>query len=154
VPAFSVATNGVFPDLLPGSGDAHGSGCVAGGGELPDGVWFGFVETTSTGSIGFDLACFFTGEAAVSAGAEDGETDVFDFYIRNNSAQLRTLALDPGGVGYWLDATGDLTPLAIPMNDWPPSSGTPYQECPGAGCAAWVFVNDGLVTELLEQYLP
>ncbi len=151
---FSVSTNGVFPDPLPDSGGAHGSGCVAGGDALPDGVWFGFAQTLVAGSIGFDLACFFTGEAAQSARAQDGETEELDYYIRNNSGQVRSVVLDQGGAAYWLDATGDLTPQQIPMTDWPSSSGTSYQECPGAGCAVWLFVNDGIVTELLEQYLP
>ncbi len=40
------------------------------------------------------------------------------------------------------------------MPDRPGTGGTAFQECPSDHCAAWVYVNDGVVTELVEQYLP
>ncbi|MGZ8786406.1 MAG: hypothetical protein ACXW1Y_12695 [Acidimicrobiia bacterium] len=151
---FSVASRGFFPDPLPGSDQAHGSGCVVGGSELPDGMWFGFVEGITADAVTFDLACFWTGEAAVAAATADGEEEIFDFYIRNNNTQTRTVARSPAGTAYWLDGAGDLTPQAIPMNDWPVTSDTAYQDCPSRHCAGWLYINDGQVTELIEQYLP
>jgi hypothetical protein len=40
------------------------------------------------------------------------------------------------------------------MNDWPVTSDTAYQDCPSRHCAGWLYINDGQVTELIEQYLP
>ena len=62
-----------FPPPFPGSGDAHGSGCVTPGFDaLPNGVWFGFAEGVGGGHLTFDLACFFTGTLACEAQIEDG----------------------------------------------------------------------------------
>ena len=150
---FTVAKYGFFPDPFTGSDEAHGSGCTPGAAQLPDGIWFGFVEGETSDTLVFDLACFWTGTAAAERATEDGE-EVFDFYIRNENPDTRTLQRDPAGTAYWLDASGDLTPKAIPMSDWPVTTGSPYQECPGDNCAAWVYINGGVVTELVEQYLP
>jgi hypothetical protein len=118
-------------------------------------MWFGFVEGIGGGSVTFDLACFYTGAAGWAAAAADGEMGYdLDFYISNQVATTRSVPLDSGGTAYWLDATGDLTPLAIPMTDWPKPWPPDYQVCPAEFCSVWLFVNGGEVTELLEQYLP
>ena len=150
---YTVAKYGLFPDPFTGSDEAHGSGCAPGTGQLPDGIWFGFVEGATSDTLAFDLACFWTGAAAAERATEDGE-EVFDFYTRNENPETRTLQRDPAGTAYWLDASSDLTPQAIPMSDWPVTAGSPYQECPSDHCAVWVYVNGGVVTELVEQYLP
>jgi hypothetical protein len=151
-PLFTTGIHGFFPDPLGSAEDGQGSGCVVGG-VLTDGMWFGYVEAISGGEITFDLACFFTGTAAQDAAAADGD-EAIDFYIRNQNPATFTVPLDPGGTAYWLDATGDLTPLPIPMGDWPMPSPPGYQECPHDFCSVWLFMNDGEVTELVEQYLP
>ena len=123
-------------------------------------MWFGFIDGATNHAVMIDLACFFTGDAAVSASIADGQgVPPNDFYISNNSSTIRTGPRSQTGTAYWLDATGDLTPQAIAMLDWP--SGVPfgdgYQECsavPMGFCAAWLYINDGIVTELIEQYLP
>ena len=153
-PEYSVATYGLFPDPLPGSDEAHGSGCTVDGSELPDGLWFGFVVAAAADVFTFDLACFWTGEAAVAAATADGEEEVFDFYIRNANARTRTAVGSPDGTAYWLDSAGDLTPQPTLMTDWPVVSETAYQDCPSQQCAVWLYMNDGVVTELVEQYLP
>ena len=152
VPFYSVAGYGIFPDPLLTPADGHGSGCAPPGDVLPAGIWFGFARAVSSGDLTFDLACFFTGDAAVAAATADGE-EAFDFYIRNQNPKLFTVPLDPAGTAYWLDATAaDITPLPIVMTDWPVNGG--YTPCPGEYCSVWLFVNDGEVTELVEQYLP
>jgi hypothetical protein len=167
---FSTSSYGFFPDPLPGSkawiegAQAHGSGCAPGGGWLPDGMWFGFIIGATNHSVMFDLACFFTGDAAALASVADGEgVPPSDFYISNNSSNIRTGPRSPTGTAYWLDVTNDLLPQAIAMIDWPSSVSAPYplgvswQECsavPMGFCAAWLYINDGIVTELIEQYLP
>jgi hypothetical protein len=149
---FTVAEYGFFPPVFPGT-DAHGSGCAPGTATLPDGIWFGFVTSVTLTSYSFDLACFWTGQAAVDHAGENGD-EAYDFYVGNQSSTLRTVPFDPSGTAYWLDASGDLTPQAIPMSDWPVTTGTPYEECPSDHCTAWLYINDGVATELVEQYLP
>jgi hypothetical protein len=149
---YSVALNGLFPDPLPGSDQAHGSGCAPPGDGLPDGVWFGFAEGADDGAVTFDLACFWTGAAAQAEAAADGE-EAFDFYIRNINPKTFAVPLDLGGTAYWIDASGsDTTPKPIAMTAWPVGGG--YTPCPGEFCAVWLFVNEGVATELVEQYLP
>ena len=57
-PEFSIDRHGFFPDPLPGSAGAAGSGCVIGQDVLPDGMWFGFVEAAADDTISIDIACF------------------------------------------------------------------------------------------------
>ena len=154
VPYYSVAWYGMFPDPLLTAADGHGSGCAPPGDVLPAGMWFGFATAFSGGTLTFDLACFFTGAAGLAAATADGEVGYdLDFYIRNKNPKLFTIDLDPTGAAYWLDASGSgATPVEGPMTDWPVGAG--YVSCPGEHCAVWLFVNDGVVTELVEQYLP
>lgn len=144
---------GFFPDPLGTAADGHGSGCVLEGDVLTAGMWFGFVEAIGSGSVTFDLACFFTGDAAVAAATADGG-EAFDFYIRNQNPKTFTVPLLATGTAFWLDATGDLTPQPIPMTTWPVAAPPSYQQCPHEFCSVWLFVNSGTATELVEQYLP
>jgi len=77
-----------------------------------------------------------------------------DFTISNENPQTGSVPRDPQGTVYWRDGGGDLIPQPIAMLDWPVIGGTAYQDCPGHDCAAWLHVNGGVVTELVEQYLP
>ena len=142
---------------LPGSAGATGSGCAPGGDELADGVWFGKIETVSVAEIGFDLACWYSGDAANVAATEGGLSEVpvpNDFYIRNEVATLRTVAVAPDAVIHWFPTTtGELALEVQPWDEWiaAPSG---YLECPGAGCNVWLYVNEGSVTEVQQQYTP
>jgi hypothetical protein len=152
-PVYEVDEGSFFPDPLPGSDDAHGSGCVVPGGSmiLPDGIWFGFAEGIAPGVITFDLACFWTGQAAIDKATEDGEA-AFDFYIRNQNPTNREVPIDGAARVWYLDATGDITLIEIAPNQWPhPSSFLP---CPGEYCSVWLYVNGGRATGIVEQYLP
>lgn len=151
---YEVDTSDFFPDPFPGSsGGAHGSGCVvADYVTLPDGVWFGFAEAVGGGAIDFDLACFFTGEAAMDAAGEDG-TAAIDFYIRNNVTVTYHVSIAADARVWYIPMTAaDPTPVEIPLGAWPaPDS---FQECPSDHCAVWLYVNGGEVTGIVEQYLP
>jgi len=117
---------------------------------LTDGVWFGFVEAFTPGMLTFDLACFWTGDAAAAAALEDGEED-FGFYIRNQNPTNRQVPL-AGSARIWYLDGGDLSETEIAANAWPhPSS---FLMCPAEYCSVWLYVNDGQVTGLVEQYLP
>ena len=41
----------------------------------------------------------------------------------------------------------------IPVVGWPPTPGA-FLECPGEFCAVWLYVNGGVATGIVEQYLP
>ena len=151
---YEVDTSDFFPDPFPGSsGGAHGSGCVvADYVTLPNGVWFGFAEAVGGGAIDFDLACFFTGEAAVTAAGEDGE-EAFDFYIRNKVTVTYEVPIAAGARAWYIDMTSsDGNPVEIPLATWPtPDS---FQDCPSDHCAVWLYVNGLQATGIVEQYLP
>lgn len=151
---YLVDTTDFFPDPFPGSNDVHGSGCVTPGFDaLPNGVWFGFAEGVGGGRITFDLACFFTGPAAVAAATADGE-EAFDFYIRNKVATTFQVPISADARVWYVDMlSGDVSsPTEIPLAAWPnPDS---FQDCPGEHCSVWLYVNGGRATGIVEQYLP
>ncbi|MGF1666618.1 MAG: hypothetical protein ACFCVC_10140, partial [Acidimicrobiia bacterium] len=67
---------------------------------------------------------------------------------------LRTVAVAPDAVIHWFPTTtGE---LALEVQLWDEWIGSPsgYLECPGEWCIAWLFVNEGSVTEVLQQYIP
>ena len=144
----------LFPDVFPGAADAHGSGCVTGQDTLPDGVWFGFVTAASGANLSFDLACFYTGAAGIAAATADGEVGYdLDFYIRNNNPKLYPVVLDLGGTAWYISTgSGGVEPLPVAASAWPVGAG--YVPCPGDYCAVWLYVNGGIATGLVEQYLP
>ena len=154
---------GVYPRLdtttrpRPGSKGAGGFGCTPGSDGLPDGIWFGLVTAKADTSITFDLACFFFGPIAVEEGVNDGIVvdPVGEVYIRNSNPTVRTIAVDPSVPVH--EYLKDLTDtLEVPFNaarfaEWPHDL-TFSQPCPGTFCGVWLFVNDGAVTEMLEQF--
>lgn len=155
-PAFVVGTPGLYPpDPLPGSGGANGSGCPPEAGPLPDGVWFGKVLQATPGGMRLDPGCFYFGDAAAAAAAEDGITDLpSPHYLRDPLPDSVDVPAADDAVVYSIDNSGDdLTFLALSLREWPAQSGG-YTLCPGEGCAVWLYVNGGAITEILEQYLP
>lgn len=83
-PAPASTTPGQLPEA---------SQCSPGTDTLPDGLWFGYFGTVLDESLEFDLACWFTGQAAIRAATEDGAESPppNDYYIRNSSDTLRTI---------------------------------------------------------------
>lgn len=136
--------------LLADEDEAQGTGCAPGGGDLPDGVWFGFVESWSTSKVKFDLACFWVGTGAEREMLDDGyDADgVLDFYITNDVATIRTVPVAgdvPALKAGWEDGTFTLSAvIADPGGSLPTAE--PYP--------AWLYVNGGEVTALAVQYLP
>jgi hypothetical protein len=130
---------------------AEGSGCSAPEGRLPDGLWYGLVAAADDDSIEFDLACWFSGQAAVDAAAEDGAESPppNDYYVRNASSATRGVAVADRAqvVSY---PTGD------PDSE---QEGTfaDYREVlaeRGPVLGAWIVVEGGEVTALREQWTP
>lgn len=143
---FSLATHG-----LVGATDAEGRQCLESGNQLSDGIWFGVVEGIDAGFVVVDIACYWSGEGAAAQAASDGHQPVL-FYLINEDPRTYTVVLDASGTAHWVD--GESAPEPIPMADWPVAGSTFDQRCPDETCGAWLFINDGAVTELVEWYLP
>jgi hypothetical protein len=142
-----------LPPPLSQTSDASGSGCDPGSGDLPDGIWAGFVRAIGTDSIDFDLVCFFVGDAANAAATHDGAEEVpvpNDYYIRNENPTVRQVAFAGDATVYVLTEV-QLSPE--PWETWvaDPDSGL---QCPGDDCLVWIYVNTGVITEAVEQYRP
>lgn len=133
---------------------ASGSGCTPGSNELPDGEWFGFIVDASADVIEFDLACWFTGDAAIAASAEDGEESPppNDYYIRNANPATRAVQVASDAAVTWLPDVGDpASETDAGYSEWltgREDRGVELQ--PGI----WITVTDGALTMLREQYVP
>ncbi|MBN2176078.1 MAG: hypothetical protein JW722_00295 [Demequinaceae bacterium] len=114
----------------------YGSGCSPSSAtSLPDGVWFGYIESWGAESIEFDLACMD-----------------FDYKATNSNPNLRTLSVSDEAV--YTFEKGDLS-------DGGPLSPYPYGYSfanvvearatiglPQTSDAVWLGINDGVVTEV------
>ncbi len=129
---------------LPGSEGAAGSGCTPGTTSLPDGIWLGFVTVKSANSIEFDLACIYFG--APGYVEEDSSED-----FRNTNPTKRTIAVNPS-VPVYVIAPVEVGFVTVPFAEWPESPDL-YPNCPSEHCVVWLFVNDGEVTEIVEQLI-
>lgn len=144
------------PSALPGSDEAAGSGCSPGEGPLPDGIWFGMARAGDATTVQFDLACFFVGEAANAAAAEDGVDEIpvpNDYYIRNENPTTRMAPVGAEAVVHSLGASIDDGYERISWSEWL-TAREGFMTCPGDSCLVWLFVNGGAVTEVVEQYTP
>jgi hypothetical protein len=110
------------------------------------------VTSADAASIEFDLACWFVGDAAVLATAEDGEESPppNDYYIRNVNPQLRTIPVASDANASWLPNLGDPVAQVGPYADWliGRAARTGYQ--PGI----WVTITGGEATFVEEQWVP
>jgi hypothetical protein len=132
---------------------AAGSGCEPGSDSLPTGYWFGSVLEAHETTIEFDLACFYTGDIAWEKAAEEGEEANNNFWIVNENPELRTVDIAPGATIWVITEDVSASPDPVPVSDWDPEE-SPYTPCPGEGCAVWLEITNGVVTEIVEQYLP
>lgn len=132
---------------------ASGSGCTPPTGNgLPDGRWFGFVDAPQADELSFDLACWFSGTAAVAAADEDGEESPppNDYHIRNQSDLLRTLPVDPSTEVAWLPDPGDPESYEVVTYAFWRDEQSDRGFAPGI----WVNIEDGQVISIEEQYVP
>lgn len=120
-----------------------GSGCTPGdGSELPDGWWYGLVAGPPTGSVTFDLACYYSGAAAEDIAASRGDEVTNDYYVVNDNDAVRTLAVGSGATATCVELGSQLT-----MVDCPPAD-------VDGEWAVWVRVQGGTVDRIVEQYAP
>jgi hypothetical protein len=139
------------PPSAPGDG-ASGSGCSPGdANSLPEGEWFGFVLATSATVIEFDLACWFTGQAAIDASAEDDEESPppNDYYVRNENPQTRSLAVSSEAEVTWYPTADPTSETVVTFQEWAAA-------VVGRGFmfGVWLDVIDGEVLEIREQWVP
>lgn len=133
---------------------ASGSGCTPGTETgLPDGRWFGFVETAGDGRVEFDLACWFEGDAAIAAAAEDGAESPppNDYHIRNANTLVRTLDVVDGTMVTWYPEMGDPgSEQTAAFDEW----ATARLDRAGGQLGVWLQTSDGAVTAIEEQWVP
>ncbi len=148
------AVMGATPGLEPpsaraGSAGASGSGCAPGPGDLPDGLWFGFLADWTSATITLDLACLFWQDAAWAIAAERGDPADDDIYVVNDNPTLRTLGVSDAAVVWRLDSALTHRPYAFTSRWVRPGDLMP---CPS--CAVWVEVSGGQVTRIADQFFP
>ena len=148
---FDTNRNGAQLDI-PIIERAAGAGCLSPGDTLRDGRWFGFISDHQADQVSFDLACWFTGTAAEAAANEDGEESPppNDYYIRNETDQLRVVTVDPSAEVAWLSELGDPGSLTTVTYDmW--RAGQPERSYrPGV----WLTVENGSIMVIEEQFVP
>ena len=151
-PLFTIAFDGsswAFPAVLGNSGDSNGSGCSPPGDALPDGIWFGYAEGVAGGVLTFDLACYFTGAAAIAVSGPDCDTEFGDYCVRNNNPKVFSVPISGAADVFYIDGvTLNLSPVAA--SAWPVSLS--YLPCPGESCGVWLYVNGGSATGIVEMY--
>ena len=151
--ATSEEPGSVTTSSIPTNELASGSGCTPGTPEtLPDGRWYGLIVEAAGTDIAFDLACWFSGDAAIVAAAEDGAESPppNDYHVRNNSSRVRTLTVAPGADVSWLANPGDpATAEVIEFPTWLVDRQDRFHQP-----AVWLTVEGGVVTGIEEQYVP
>ncbi len=131
--------------------------------ELEDGKHFGYIRSVDASgqpaTLVLDLAYMLTGEDAAQAAKEHGDEypPPNDYYIVNDNPKLRTLILSPDvriRVLDWANCcqtffAGDLTAFADGFAHPDPAGA--YR---GPTSPYWLWVKDGQVVRIQEQYLP
>lgn len=142
----STSTTAASDPLAP-----EGSGCNPGTDTLPDGEWYGGVRGFDEQGFAFDLACLYVGDAAEAAAAEDGEESPppNDYYVRNESEQVRTFTVDPDTPVTWYPSGDPNDEVTGTYPEWIEFLAT--QE---SYLGIWVTVESGAVTEIAEWWTP
>jgi len=130
---------------------AEGSGCKPGSGPMPEGEWFGLVTSRSDASLEFDLACWFTGDAAIQASAEDGEESPppNDYYVRNSNPATREVAVGEGVEVVFFPDGDPTNETVVDYDAW-----AGLVAARGYELGVWLMVEDGAITEIREQWVP
>ena len=132
---------------------------------LADGTYFGYVESVDvdSGTMGFDLACFYTGEEANEQAAQRGDEVPVpnDVYIVNDNTTIRDVPIDPSTELLLIDwneccetspgAELDAFASAIGGPDFVEIGGRRYA---GSLSPYWVTIENGQVVLIEEQFLP
>jgi hypothetical protein len=146
---YSIATHGVPHEALPDGDGYFGSGCSPESEELPDGIWFGLVRDASPSGVTFDLACV--------AHRSDEYEGHWEFVNNDPEARFVPVA-DSAKVD--CQARSDCSPNPTRYPDWMqrargflelhPEVTTWAPERQMFGLEVWLYVNRGVVTEIVE----
>jgi len=130
-----------LPNLDVNAGAALGSGCSPSSAtSLPDGEWFGYVNTWGSDSISFDLACAYEDW--------DDQTRLRYTYATNDSTRLRDVPVGADAQYVFNRADNDngytLFPFAYSFATVVDARGS--IGLPQKSNAVWLYVNGGVVT--------
>jgi hypothetical protein len=166
LPSSPTETTGPSPQPTGSTGSAN-PGCsgAPAPATLADGTYFGYVESVDVDSdtIGFDLACFYTGEEANEQAAQRGDEVPVpnDVYIVNDNTTIRDVPVDPSTELLLIDwneccevspgAELDAFASAIGGPDFVEIGGRRYA---GSLSPYWVTIENGQVVLIEEQFLP
>ena len=118
-------------------------------------MWFGWVTWLTERSLGFDLACLYTGARATEVAAERGVETYESPFITNDSPSVRTVPIAPDTpvreTWFFVRPSGD---HVGPYSDWPESTRGSLCSPSLDFCSVWIAVNDGSVTEVVESPVP
>lgn len=138
---------------VPTNERASGSGCTPPStDDLPDGRWYGLIDEADDARVAFDLACWFSGTAAIVASAEDGQESPppNDYYVRNANDRVRTLPIDAAVPVTWYPDGGDPTDVVtVPYGEWRVDRAARSFQF-----GVWLVVEDGMITSVEEQWVP
>jgi hypothetical protein len=129
--AWTVSVYGLTPTESLSGTDALGSGCAPGTDDLPDGVWFGWVKATGSDYVEFDLACLWPGRIQPAA---SNDTTKLRYVATSFDTLVYPSSADPVSFGAW-DGRASATENAPGLPQVLPF---------------WLFLNDGLITEMTE----
>ena len=116
-----------------GTEEVLGTGCGGDGSlgdTIPDGIWFGWIDSLGATSMEFDVACIYIGETAARLEQEyynspeqqaDDPSPYFGggFWLVNNNDRTRTVPLAPG----YVPAVANYTDPTAPNTNWPAPPG-------------------------------
>ena len=169
LPSSPTETTGPSPEPTGSTGTTGSTNPGCSGAPAPatltDGRYFGFVESVEvdSGTMGFDLACFYTGEEANEQAAQRGDEVPVpnDVYIVNDNTTIRDVPVDPSTELLLIDwneccetspgAELDTFASAIGEPDFVEIGGRRYA---GSLSPYWVTIENGQVVLIEEQFLP
>jgi hypothetical protein len=169
LPSSPTETTGPSPQPTGSTGSTGSANPGCSGAPAPatlaDGTYFGYVESVDvdSGTMGFDLACFYTGEEANEQAAQRGDEVPVpnDVYIVNDNTTIRDVPVDPSTELLLIDwneccetspgAELDAFASAIGGPDFVEIGGRRYA---GGLSPYWVTIENGQVVLIEEQFLP
>lgn len=148
------ASSGAWgPDRPFGNQRADGSGCTPGTETLPDGTWFGIVDSVDEDRMVFDLACLYSGDRAEQV---DGFVDGTPYHVVNDNPALRSVPLAPDATFFLHDDASridraarrgwDVEEMWRHLADRPGGQGG-WRD---GTAAVWILVENGRLVEAME----
>jgi hypothetical protein len=124
---------------------------------IEDGRHFVFVKRMKDGGMTFDLAEFYTGEAANEIAGERGDEVPVpnDVYIVNDNPKLRTVPVAADSTIRalkWSQCCDVFVELSY--DEFAGYVAHPTDDFHGASSPYWIRVQDGEIVKVEEQYLP